>query len=117
MGRKKIYENNAEKLRVWRAKKKLKKNRLGVYPSYNPIRLDKDTREKIETLNPELLKRRYIKKTTIDKHVESMIKEHGPIVSEGRGSIPGEGTVHQLEYEDGYREDISDIQGSERFSI
>jgi hypothetical protein len=52
MGRKRLFKNNAEKLRVWRARKKIKNN-LGVYM---PTRLDMETRKVLETTSPELMK-------------------------------------------------------------
>jgi biotin synthase-like enzyme len=52
MGRKRLFKNNAEKLRVWRARKKIKNN-LGVYMH---TRLDIETRKALEITSPELMK-------------------------------------------------------------
>jgi hypothetical protein len=51
MGRKKLYKDNAEKLRVWRLKKKLESN------PHARIRMDVNTREKVkEVIEPEVKK-------------------------------------------------------------
>jgi hypothetical protein len=56
MPRPRIYRNNAEKLRIWRAKKKLKEEQSLYGGVHGRVTISPDDREVIKTTNPELVK-------------------------------------------------------------
>ena len=55
MGRKRLYKNDAEKLRCWRLKKRLEQDKK-LYGEVKFIPMNPEDREIIEATTPELLK-------------------------------------------------------------